>query len=174
MAKPTGWPSSTRAPKQGRDFPLEAALDMEPRLREIRTAGQREEQLFTHALKLEGLLRHASKHAAGLVISPTALVDHLPLFVDKEGSVLTQFAGPEVDAIGLIKFDFLGLKTLTLLANTVSRITKTRGREINLSTLPLDDGGHLSQTDPRRHRRRLPDGGQRHPQADHPAETQLF
>ena len=127
------------APKQGKDFPLEAALDMEPRLREIRTAGQREEKLFAYSLKLEGLLRHASKHAAGLVISPTALVDHLPLFVDKEGSVLTQFAGPEVDAIGLIKFDFLGLKTLTLLANTVSRITHTRGREINLSTLPLDD-----------------------------------
>ncbi len=127
------------APKQGKDFPLEAALDMEPRLREIRTAGQREEKLFAYSLKLEGLLRHASKHAAGLVISPTALVDHLPLFVDKEGSVLTQFAGPDVDAIGLIKFDFLGLKTLTLLANTVSRIKKTRGREINLSTLPLDD-----------------------------------
>ena len=127
------------APKQGKDFPLEAALEMEPRLREIRTAGQREEKLFAYSLKLEGLLRHASKHAAGLVISPTALVDHLPLFVDKEGSVLTQFAGPEVDAIGLIKFDFLGLKTLTLLANTVSRIKKTRGREINLSTLPQDD-----------------------------------
>ncbi len=127
------------APKQGKDFPLEAALEMEPRLREIRATGQREQNLFAYSLKLEGLLRHASKHAAGIVISPTALVDHLPLFVDKEGSVLTQFAGPDVDAIGLIKFDFLGLKTLTLLANTVSRITKTRGLDVNLSTLPLDD-----------------------------------
>lgn len=127
------------APKQGKDFPLEAALDMEPRLREIRAAGQREQNLFAYSLKLEGLLRHASKHAAGIVISPTSLVDHLPLFVDKEGSVLTQFAGPDVDAIGLIKFDFLGLKTLTLLANTVSRITKTRSLDVNLSTLPLDD-----------------------------------
>ena len=127
------------APKQGKDFPLEAALEMEPRLREIRTASQREQKLFAYSLKLEGLLRHASKHAAGIVISPTALVDHLPLFVDKEGSVLTQFAGPDVDAIGLIKFDFLGLKTLTLLANTVYRIKKTRGLDVNLSTLPLDD-----------------------------------
>jgi DNA polymerase-3 subunit alpha len=127
------------APKQGKDFPLEAALEMEPRLREIRATGQREQNLFAYSLKLEGLLRHASKHAAGLVISPTPLIDYLPLFVDKEGSVLTQFAGPDVDTIGLIKFDFLGLKTLTLLANTVSRIKKTRGLEVNLSTLPLDD-----------------------------------
>src|SRR5205823_667438 len=80
---------------------------------------EREKKLFDYSLKLEGLLRHASKHAAGIVISPTPLVEHLPLFVDKEGSVLTQYAGPDVDTIGLIKFDFLGLKTLTLLDDAV-------------------------------------------------------
>lgn len=127
------------APKQGKDFPLEAALEMEPRLREIRETSEREQKLFAYSLKLEGLLRHASKHAAGLVISPTALIEHLPLFVDKEGNVLTQFAGPDVDSIGLIKFDFLGLKTLTLLADTVNRVKQTRDVEVNLSTLPLDD-----------------------------------
>src|SRR5262245_35128518 len=95
------------APKQGKDFPLEAALEMEPRLRELRERGEKEKKLFDYALKLEGLLRHASKHAAGIVISPTPLVEHLPLFVDKEGNVLTQYAGPDVDTIGLIKFDFL-------------------------------------------------------------------
>ncbi len=83
------------APKQGKDFPLEAALEMEPRLREVRERGEREKKLFDYSLKLEGLLRHASKHAAGIVISPTPLVEHLPLFVDKEGSVLTQYAGQE-------------------------------------------------------------------------------
>jgi DNA polymerase-3 subunit alpha len=127
------------APKQGKDFPLEAALEMEPRLRELRERGEKEKRLFDYALKLEGLLRHASKHAAGIVISPTPLVEHLPLFVDKEGSVLTQYSGPDVDAIGLIKFDFLGLKTLTLLDDVVERIRKGRGREINLGLLPLDD-----------------------------------
>lgn len=127
------------APKQGKDFPLEAALDMEPRLREVRERGDREKKLFDYALKLEGLLRHASKHAAGIVISPTPLVEHLPLFVDKEGNVLTQYAGPEVDTIGLIKFDFLGLKTLTLLDDTIKRIKKSRNIDIDLSTLRIDD-----------------------------------
>jgi DNA polymerase III subunit alpha len=127
------------APKQGKDFPLEAALEMEPRLRELRERGEREKKLFDYALKLEGLLRHASKHAAGIVISPTPLVEHLPLFVDKEGNVLTQYAGPDVDTIGLIKFDFLGLKTLTLLDDVVKRIRKSRGQEIDLGSLSLDD-----------------------------------
>ncbi|MSQ48125.1 MAG: DNA polymerase III subunit alpha [Deltaproteobacteria bacterium] len=127
------------APKQGKDFPLEAALEMEPRLREIRDRGDREKKLFDYALKLEGLLRHASKHAAGIVISPTPLVEHLPLFVDKEGNVLTQYAGPEVDTIGLIKFDFLGLKTLTLLDDTIKRIKKGRNIDIDLGTLRIDD-----------------------------------
>lgn len=127
------------APKQGKDFPLEAALEMEPRLRELRDKSEKEKKLFDYAFKLEGLLRHASKHAAGIVISPTPLVDHLPLFVDKEGNVLTQYAGPDVDAIGLIKFDFLGLKTLTLLDSTVKRIRKNRGVEVDLSALSLTD-----------------------------------
>jgi DNA polymerase-3 subunit alpha len=112
---------------------------MEPRLREIRERGDREKKLFDYSLKLEGLLRHASKHAAGIVISPASLVEHLPLFVDKEGNVLTQYAGPDVDTIGLIKFDFLGLRTLTLLEDSVKRIKKSREIEVDLSTLRLDD-----------------------------------
>jgi DNA polymerase-3 subunit alpha len=127
------------APKQGRDFSLAQALEMEPRLREIRDSGKKEEQLFEYALKLEGLARHVSKHAAGIVISEEPLVESVPLFVDKEGTVMTQFAGPEIEAIGLIKFDFLGLKTLTLLADAVRRIERNTGRAIDLATLPLDD-----------------------------------
>jgi len=127
------------APKQGRDFSLAQALEMEPRLREIQESGEREGNLFRFALKLEGLARHVSKHAAGIVISEKPLVEHVPLFVDKDGSVMTQFAGPEIEAIGLIKFDFLGLKTLTLLADTIRRIKESTGKEIDLGTLPLDD-----------------------------------
>ncbi len=127
------------APKQGKDFPLAQALEMEPRLKEMRKKGGRDEQLFDFALRLEGLLRHASKHAAGIVIGSRPLVEDLPLFVDKEGSVMTQFSGPHIEDIGLIKFDFLGLKTLTLLSNIVRRIRDGRGIEVDLATLPLDD-----------------------------------
>ena len=101
-------------PKQGKDFPLEQALEMEPRLRELRDSGEREQRLFDLALRLEGLLRHASKHAAGIVISERPLTDDVPLWVDKDGAVVTQYTFTDVEAIGLIKFDFLGLKTLTL------------------------------------------------------------
>ncbi len=127
------------APKQGKDHPLETALDMEPRLREVRERGEREHKLFEHSLKLEGLLRHASKHAAGIVIAPNPLVEHLPLYVDKEKNVLTQYAGPDVDTIGLIKFDFLGLKTLTLIHDVVRRIEESRDIAVDLSTIPIDD-----------------------------------
>jgi DNA polymerase-3 subunit alpha len=127
------------APKQGKDFTLTEALKMEPRLQELRDKGERESQLFDYALRLEGLLRHASKHAAGIVIGSRPLVEDLPLFVDKDGNVMTQFAGPHIEDIGLIKFDFLGLKTLTMLADVVARIREARGVTIDLGTLPLDD-----------------------------------
>ena len=127
------------APNQGKDHPLSAALEMEPRLREVRDKGEREQKLFQHSIKLEGLLRHASKHAAGIVISPDPLVEHLPLYVDKDKNVLTQYSGPDVDAIGLIKFDFLGLKTLTLLNDVVSRVKQSRDLAVDLATIPIDD-----------------------------------
>jgi DNA polymerase-3 subunit alpha len=127
------------APKQGRDYPLKDALEMEPRLRDLRQAGDREARLFEYSLKLEGLLRHSSKHAAGIVIANRPLVEALPLFQDKDGSVMTQFGWEEVDAIGLIKFDFLGLKTLTLLAKVVERVRASRDIEIDLAKLPLTD-----------------------------------
>ncbi len=127
------------APKQGKDFPLAVALEMEPRLREIRERGEREKLLFDYALRLEGLLRHASKHAAGIVIGDRPLMETLPLFVDKDGTVMTQYPYGDVDAIGLIKFDFLGLKTLTLIAKTIERVERSRGIRLDLDNLPLDD-----------------------------------
>jgi DNA polymerase-3 subunit alpha len=127
------------APKQGKDFPLEEALKMEPRLQTIRKRGEREEQLFGHALRLEGLLRHASKHAAGIVIGARPLVESLPLFVDKDGAVMTQYPYVDVDRIGLIKFDFLGLKTLTMIHKIVGRIEESRGTKVDVGRLPLTD-----------------------------------
>ena len=126
-------------PRQGKDFPLEQALEMEPRLRELRDSGERERRLFDLAQRLEGLLRHASKHAAGIVISNRALADDVPLWVDKDGAVVTQYTFTDVEAIGLIKFDFLGLKTLTLVDGIVRRIREGRGVELRADRLPLDD-----------------------------------
>ncbi len=127
------------APVQGRDHPLETALRLEPRLQELRQRGERERQLFEYALGLEGLLRHASKHAAGIVISNRPLVEDLPLFVDKEGNVLTQYAGSDIEEIGLVKFDFLGLKTLTLLHGAIRRVAESRGDHLQLAALPNPD-----------------------------------
>lgn len=127
------------AAQQGKDVPLEKALEGEPRLREIRAKGEREEQLFRFALRLEGLLRHVSKHAAGVVIAEKPLIESLPLFVDKDGAVITQFSHTDVEKIGLIKFDFLGLKTLTMIHGIVRRIRDGRGVDIDVAKLPLDD-----------------------------------
>jgi DNA polymerase III subunit alpha len=126
-------------PKQGKDFPLAKALEMEPKLVEIRDSSEREKRLFDLALRLEGLLRNCSKHAAGIVISPQPLTEDLPLWIDKDGAVVTQYTFTDVEAIGLIKFDFLGLKNLTLIANIVRLIEQSRGVTVKLDELPLDD-----------------------------------
>jgi DNA polymerase-3 subunit alpha len=126
-------------PKQGKDFPLAKALEMEPRLAALREGEERERRLIDLALRLEGLLRHASKHAAGIVISNRALTDDVPLWVDKDGAVVTQYTFNDVESIGLIKFDFLGLKTLTLIAGIVRRIREGRGATVAVDDLPLDD-----------------------------------
>ncbi len=127
------------APKQGFDYPLSEAIRMEPRLQGLVKSDPRIKNLIDHALRLEGLTRHASTHAAGVVLSKLPLVDYLPLFVDKEGGIVTQFGMESVEKIGLIKFDFLGLKTLTLLHDCLKLIKAGREVEIDLNRLPLDD-----------------------------------
>jgi DNA polymerase III subunit alpha len=127
------------APKQGFDYPLTESMKMEPRLPELMKGDPRVKTLIEHALRLEGLVRHASTHAAGVVLSNLPLVDHLPLFVDKEGGIVTQFDMSCVEKIGLVKFDFLGLKTLTLIHDCLKLIESTQGVKIDLERLPLDD-----------------------------------
>jgi DNA polymerase-3 subunit alpha len=127
------------APKQGFDYPLTESMKMEPRLPELMKSDPRVKTLIDHALRLEGLVRHASTHAAGVVLSNLPLVDHLPLFVDKEGGIVTQFDMNCVEKIGLVKFDFLGLKTLTLIHDCLKLIDVTRGENIDLNHLALDD-----------------------------------
>jgi len=128
------------APKQGRDFPLKDALEMEPRLEDER---KKNPELFEYAFKLEGLLRHASRHAAGVVISDLPLADLVPLYVDKERSEeavsITQYSMKGVEEIGLIKFDFLALKNLTLITNTIELIAASGIEPPDLARLRLDD-----------------------------------
>ncbi|MDP6351347.1 MAG: DNA polymerase III subunit alpha, partial [Alphaproteobacteria bacterium] len=118
---------------------LGQAIDGEPRFEEERAKDERVARLLTIALKLEGLYRHASTHAAGVVIGDRPLVELVPLYRDPRSSMpVTQFNMKYVEQAGLVKFDFLGLKTLTVLHRACALLVK-RGVEIVLADLPLDD-----------------------------------
>jgi len=118
---------------------LEQALNQEPQLKELIKKDPRVESLFTVAKSLEGLTRHASTHAAGVVISNKSLMEYLPLYRGQNGELMTQYPMKEVEAIGLVKFDFLGLKTLTVVNHALQLIEKNHGVKIVLSLIPVDD-----------------------------------
>lgn len=118
---------------------LEEALEKEPQLKEMIEKDAKIATLFKIARSLEGLTRHASTHAAGVVISNRPLMEYLPLYQGQDGEVMTQYAMKEVEAIGLVKFDFLGLKTLTMINHALRLIEKNRGVKIDLSEIPLND-----------------------------------
>lgn len=118
---------------------LDTAIKEEPRLREMIEQSQQVRDLIQAAKSLEGLTRHASTHAAGIVISDSPLVEHLPLYVGNNGETVTQFDMTWVEKIGLVKFDFLGLKTLTVIDQAVRLTEKSRGIKLDMGTIPLDD-----------------------------------
>ncbi|GGK26470.1 DNA polymerase III subunit alpha [Salinarimonas ramus] len=118
---------------------LEQAIADEPKLREAAEQEEVVERLLAIAQKLEGLHRHASTHAAGVVIGDRPLQELVPLYRDpKTGMRVTQYNMKWVEQAGLVKFDFLGLKTLTVLRNAVD-LLKERDVAVDLSNLPLDD-----------------------------------
>ena len=118
---------------------LEKAIWSEPQLQQLRDSDESVARLLTIALRLEGLYRHASTHAAGVVIGDRPLIELVPLYRDPRSDMpATQFNMKWVELAGLVKFDFLGLKTLDVLAKTVD-LLKARGVAINLVQLPLDD-----------------------------------
>nr|BAT30739.1 DNA polymerase III subunit alpha [Aureimonas sp. AU4] len=118
---------------------LAQALEGEPRLQEAREKEEVVDRLLTISLKLEGLYRHASTHAAGIVIGDRPLSRLVPMYRDPRSDMpVTQFNMKWVEQAGLVKFDFLGLKTLTTLKTAVDLIAR-RGVEIDLGALPLDD-----------------------------------
>jgi len=118
---------------------LSRAINDEPRLQAARDAEPVVRRAFEIAQKLEGLHRHASTHAAGIVIGDRPLVELVPLYRDPKSSLpVTQFNMKWVESAGLVKFDFLGLKTLSVLATAVQMLRR-RGVEVDLGRLPLDD-----------------------------------
>jgi DNA polymerase-3 subunit alpha len=118
---------------------LAQAQKEQPRLKALRERDERVDKLISTAERLEGLLRHASTHAAGVVISPWPLAEMVPLYKGAKGEVTTQYAMHDVEALGLLKMDFLGLKTLTLMANALKLIEGSRGLKLSLEEIPLDD-----------------------------------
>ena len=118
---------------------LAQAIEREPQLQEARDEDEAIAHLLDIALKLEGLYRNSSTHAAGVVIGDRPLVELIPLYRDPRADVLvTQFNMKYVELAGLVKFDFLGLKTLTVITKTVELLHR-RGIDVDLDALPLDD-----------------------------------
>ncbi len=120
---------------------LDEALKKEKRLGSLRKGSAREQQLLKIALALEGLNRHASIHAAGVVVANNPLVDYLPLYPGQNDEIVSQYDMTNIEKLGLIKFDFLGLKTLTVIDNTV-RLIKAENADsvtLDIDAIPLDD-----------------------------------
>ncbi|PKL52614.1 MAG: DNA polymerase III subunit alpha [Nitrospira bacterium HGW-Nitrospira-1] len=118
---------------------IESAMKQEPQLKELYDANDKVSGLLDIAMRLEGLNRHASTHAAGVVISPEPLTEYTPLYKSpSDESIMTQFDMGSIEGIGLLKFDFLGLKTLTVIHKTFNYI-KQSGAEVSLKDIPLDD-----------------------------------
>lgn len=118
---------------------LEDALKTEPRLREMAESKPEYEELIDICRVLEGLPRHASTHAAGVVIGDRPLKEYLPLYRGKKGEVVTQLDMKRVEQIGLVKFDFLGLRNLTVIDKTLSLIKEQGLESPDLSNLDLND-----------------------------------
>src|SRR5579863_1865207 len=119
---------------------LTEAIEQEPRLVELINNNPRTKHIFDIAFKLEGLTRHASKHAAGIVISPEPIDEVLPVYIPpKSNELVTQYAMTELEAIGFLKIDFLGLKNLTLIDRVLQLVKKNHNVSLDMNKIPLDD-----------------------------------
>jgi len=123
---------------------LEKAMAQEEALREFVESNEEVADIMEMAYKLEGLARNVGKHAGGVVIAPTTLTDFAPLYSDGSGAgLVTQFDKDDVEQVGLVKFDFLGLRTLTIIdwaLDIINRRLKAEGSEpVDITRIPLDD-----------------------------------
>jgi DNA polymerase-3 subunit alpha len=118
---------------------LKDAIEKEPRFKEEAKKNDKIRKLIDLSLALEGLNRHSSTHAAGVVISDVPLVERVPLCKSPKGDTVTQYSMNDIQTVGLTKFDFLGLKTLTVIKNTLAFILNSGGEKLDIDNLPLDD-----------------------------------
>jgi len=123
------------------EMTLDLAVKESPQLADLEKKDERVQMLLKAARRLEGMTRHASVHAAGVVIAPRPLTEFVPLYRSQKdaGEITTQWAMKEIERVGLLKMDFLGLSTLTLLDDAVKHIKETTGQDVDLAHLPLDD-----------------------------------
>ncbi len=117
---------------------IDMALEREPRLKE-EMKNPAIEKLIEIARRLEGLSRHCSTHAAGVVIAPKPLIELIPLYKTNKEEITTQYSMNDLETLGLLKMDLLALTTLTVIDNTVKRIREEKGIDLDLSSIPLDD-----------------------------------
>jgi len=118
---------------------IKKALNIESGLEDLIKKDKNIKKLIDIASSLEGLARHASTHAAGIVLSQKPLTDYVPLQKTTEGEICTQYAMAELEELGLLKMDFLGLRTLTVIGNALEIIKHTQGKEVDINQIPLDD-----------------------------------
>ncbi|MGI8672684.1 MAG: DNA polymerase III subunit alpha, partial [Luteitalea sp.] len=121
------------------DMTLEKALNENPALKQLRDSDPRVRELLEIGQRLEGMTRHASVHAAGVVIAPKAITEYAPLYKGARDEIVTQWAMKEIERVGLLKMDFLGLSTLTLIDDAIKEIRRTTGEVLDLDAIPLDD-----------------------------------
>ena len=124
---------------EGPGVTLDDAINDEPELKQIENGDGHQRKLIKISRSLEGIARHASTHASGVVISDRPLVEYLPLYKGSNDEIMTQFTMDQVEKIGLIKFDFLGLKTLTVIKHALRLVEESTGNRINIDNIPLDD-----------------------------------
>jgi DNA polymerase-3 subunit alpha len=126
-------------PPFGPEATIEGALKNIPQLKELRDKNTKIAHLLSIAQKLEGQIRHPSIHAAGIVIAPKPLVEFMPLYQSAKGEITTQFPMQDIEALGLLKMDLLGLRNLTVIQDTIDLIEKDKGIKLDLKNIPLDD-----------------------------------
>ncbi|MDE7258846.1 MAG: DNA polymerase III subunit alpha, partial [Lachnospiraceae bacterium] len=125
--------------EQNQGVPIAKALEMNPEFRKLYNEDEQVHTLIDMSKRLEGLPRHTSTHAAGVVICPAAADNFVPLSRGVDGSVTTQFTMTTIEELGLLKMDFLGLRTLTVIQNAVEMVEKSTGKYIDVDTIDYND-----------------------------------
>ncbi len=130
--------------EQNQGVPIKKALEMNPELRKLYQEDEQVHTLIDMSRRLEGLPRHTSMHAAGVVICPDAADQYVPLSRGSDGSITTQFTMTTIEELGLLKMDFLGLRTLTVIQNAVEMVERSTGVFIDIDAIDYNDQAVLA------------------------------